>query len=100
MIKKLGDKNWRIDFQPSRHAPRIRRTIVGPRALAAEVLLELRKRSIASTFGWPELSTATIQDLCQLVMTDYQINKRKSLHSAKQLRDFWSSCAADSQPNR
>ena len=89
MIKKLGDKKWRIDFQPSRHAPRIRRTIVGPRALAQEVLLELRKRSIASTFGWPDLSTATIQDLCQLVMTDYQINKRKSLHSAKQLRDFW-----------
>lgn len=89
MIKKLGNNKWRIDFQPSRKAPRIRRTIVGPRALAEEVLLELRKRSFASKFGWPELSTATIQDICQLVITDYKVNKRKSLHSAKQIRDFW-----------
>jgi glutamate formiminotransferase len=46
MITKLGDKKWRIDFQPSNQAPRIGPTIVGPRALADEVLLELRKRSI------------------------------------------------------
>jgi hypothetical protein len=48
MITKLSDKKWRLDFQPSRQAPRIRRTIVGPRALAEDVLLERRKRSIAS----------------------------------------------------
>lgn len=89
MIKRLGDKKWLIDFQPSRKAPRLRRTIVGPRALAEEILLDLRKRALGGKFGWPHQSTATIKDLCDLVVKDYILNKRKSLHSAKQIRRFW-----------
>lgn len=89
MIKKLGEKKWLIDYQPNRSAKRVRRTILGPRTLADEALLELRRRALSNKFGWPESSPITIQDLCELVLTDYTINKRKSIASARQLKNFW-----------
>jgi hypothetical protein len=86
MSTRRGKKKWFIDFQSSRNAPRIRRTIIGPRALAEEVLLEFPRRALGESVGWPQPSTTTIRDLCNLVVTDYRLNKRKSVHSAKQIR--------------
>lgn len=89
MIKRIGDHQYLIDFHPHRHGPRVRRKVYGTRETAERVLLTLRERAIAAQMGWPERGTATVRDICALVVQDYLDHQRKSLRSARELAAFW-----------
>lgn len=89
MIKKLSEGKWLVDFQPRRHAPRVRRTVYGSKSLAEHVLSDLRLRTLAEQFGWPQPSDTTVKQLIERVTQDYSDNSRKSLKSAHQIGKFW-----------
>lgn len=88
MIRKIKDGLWRIDLHPSRDEPRIRRIVSGPRTLAERIETNLRHRRLNEQFGWPEPSETTITDLVDLAFKDYEDNQRRSIKSAKELRNF------------
>lgn len=77
-----------LDFHPGRHKPRVRRQILGERA-AQRILNTLRERAYAEQFGWPQQGTATVKEVCELVVQDYVDHGRKDLDGAKQFLEFW-----------
>ncbi len=98
MIKRLRDGRYLIDFHPTRQAPRIRRVIKGTRTSAERAFRALQDRALRQQFGWPEPRMTRISDLADLVVADYEANRRKSITSASQLSAFWKNFAGD-QPS-
>ena len=96
MIKKIKDGHWLIDFHLSRDEPRIRRQVVGPRSLAERIETDLRLRRLNEQFGWPEPNQITISDVVDLAFQDYEDNRRRSIKSARELRNFWKKVAGSS----
>lgn len=87
-IRDLGDGRFYIDFHPGRHKQRVRRTVRGEKA-AQRILNTLQERAYAEQFGWPLQGTATVKQICELVVQDYQDNDRKDLKGAKEFLAFW-----------